>query len=185
MKNLSKILKKKTLKKVFNFLFRNIPIHFINLITSLLPNHLITNRIRGFLMSPFFKKCGKGLQIGKGVIINNPGHLSVGNNCYISHYCYIQAKGNVYLNDNVIIGPMSIVASSNHIFKDGIVINKGDSRPIEIGEGTWCGGHVVITSGVSIGKGVLIAAGAVVTNDIENNIMVAGIPAKKIKENIN
>ena len=166
------------LKIILSFLLRDVPIHIINLLTALLPNHLVTNRIRGFCMRPFLGNCGKRLQIGKGVIINNPGSLYLGNDCYISHYCYIQAKGKVTLADNVIIGPMSVVASSNHIFKDGIVTNKGYSSPIIIGQGTWSGGHVIITSGVNIGEGVIIGAASVVTKDIPPNCRVAGVPAK-------
>ena len=165
---------------IINFILRDIPIHVINLITALLPNHLITNRIRGGLMKPFFGKCGKRLQIGKGVIINNPSNLILGDDCYISHYCYIQAKGKVSLDDSVIIGPMSVIASSNHVFENGKATNKGLSKPITIGKGTWCGGHVVITYGVNIGEGAVVAAGAVVTKDVPLNSKVAGVPAKII-----
>jgi maltose O-acetyltransferase len=166
------------IKIIINFVLRDLPIHLINLITALLPNHLITNRFRGGLMRPFFGKCGKRLQIGKGVIINNPGNLILGDDCYISHYCYVQAKGKVSLGDNVIIGPMSVIASSNHVFDDGKVTNKGSSKPIIIGKGTWCGGHVIITSGVDIGESVIVAAGAVVTKDVHSHSKVAGVPAQ-------
>lgn len=170
-------------KIITNFVMRDVPIHLINLLTALLPNHLITNRIRGLLMSPFFGKCGKSLQIGKGVIINNPSSLYLGNDCYISHYCYIQAKGKVTLADNVTIGPMSVIASSNHIISDGMVTNKGYSRAINIGKGTWSGGHVIITLGVNIGEGVIIGAGSVATKDIPSNCKVAGVPAKILSYN--
>lgn len=165
---------------LFNFTLREVPIHFINLLTGLLPNHLVTNRIRGLLVGFFLGKCGKRFQIGKGVIINNPGSLVVGDDCYISHYSYVQAKGSITLNDNVIIGPMSVIASSNHTFDKGKVTNRGRSKPIKIGKGTWCGGHVVITAGVTIGESVLVGAGAVVTKDISDNTKVAGIPAKSL-----
>lgn len=170
--NLSRIVRE--------FVLREVPIHIINLVTGLLPNHLITNRIRGFLMGPFFGKCGKRLQIGKGVIINNPGNIYFGNDCYISHYSYVQGKGNVIFEDNVIIGPMSIIASSNHKIENGVATHKGISKPIKIGAGTWCGGHVVITSGIEVGKSSVVAAGAVVTKNVESNSKVAGIPAKSM-----
>lgn len=166
---------------LMSLIFREIPIHLINLITGILPTHMVTNRIRGTLMKPFFNKCGKRLQIGKGVIINNPGNLTLGNDCYISHYCYVQAKGNVELDDNVIIGPMSVIASSNHIIENGIVMNKGISKPITIGKGTWCGGHVVITSGINIGSHVIVGAGSVVTKSVDSYSRVAGMPAKSIE----
>ncbi|MCT1901856.1 acyltransferase [Oceanobacillus sojae] len=167
----------KLITYLINFFFRDIPIHLINLVTALLPNHIVTNRIRGFLMKPFFGKCGKRLQVGKGVILNNPGSLYLGNDCYISHYCYLQAKGKVILENNVIIGPMSVIASSNHVIEKGVVSNKGVNKPIYLGEGTWCGGHVIITAGCSIGKSTVIGAGSVVTKDIPDHSRVFGIPA--------
>ncbi len=166
------------MKYVFNFILREVPIHIINLVTALLPNHYVTNRIKGMLMKPFFGSCGKGLQVGRGVIINNPQNLFLGDNCYLAHYCYVQAKGKVVLDDNVIIGPMSILASSKHIIENGLVTNKGKSKPIKIGKGTWCGGHVVISPGVTIGESVIIGAGAVVTKDLGSNLTALGVPAK-------
>lgn len=168
------------LKYLLSFLGREIPIHLINLLTALFPNHIVTNRIRGALIGPFLGSCGKRLQIGRGVILNNPGSIYIGNDCYISHYCYVQGKGRVEFGDNVIIGPMSVIASSNHVIDNGKVLNKGVSKPIIIGDGTWCGGHVVVVSGVKIGNSCIIAAGAVVTKDIQPNSRVAGIPAKAI-----
>lgn len=166
-------------KHIFNFILRDVPIHLISILTGILPNHTVTNRIKGLLIKPFLGSCGKRLQIGKGVIINNPQYLNIGNDCYISHYCYIQAKGGVTLEDKVIIGPMSIVASSKHLInEEGLVTNKGESKPIKIGRGTWCGGHVIISSGITIGKSVIVGAGAVVTKDITDNEMVVGVPAK-------
>ena len=171
------------LSSYLNFIFRNIPIHIIFLVTSLLPNHLYTNLIRGFLIKPFIGSGGKKLQVAPRVIINNPENLYVGNNCYISHNVYINAKGKLVLDDNVIIGPMSVLATTNHLFENGVVTNKGISKPIHIKKGTWCASHVVITSGVTIGEGSLVAAGSVVTKDIDNSSIVGGIPAKFISKN--
>ena len=172
---------KSNLVIIFNFIFRNIPIHIINMITALLPNHLVINRLRGFLIRPFLGSSGKRLQVGRGVIINSPENLFIGDDCYISHYCYIQAKGKVTLKDNVIIGPMSVVASSNHAKNNDIVLNKGENKPIVIGKGTWCGGNVVIIAGVNIGKSVIVGAGAVVSKNVNNYMTVGGVPAKQIK----
>lgn len=175
----------KKLSIYLNFIFRNIPIHMVFLITSLFPNHLYTNLIRGFLIKAFIGSSGKKLQIAPRVTINNPEKLHVGNNCYISHNVYINAKGKIILDDNVIIGPMSVLATTNHIFENGVVKNKGISKPIHIKKGTWCASHVVVTSGVTIGEGSLVAAGSVVTKNVENNIIVGGVPAKFISTNDN
>lgn len=169
---------KKVLSYAFNYCLRDIPIHLICLILSIFPASTTVNYIRGFLVSIFLGKCGKRFQLGKGVIINHPESLMVGNDCYISHNCYVQAKGKVTFSDNVIIGPMSIIASSKHIIENGVVTNKGVSAPIKIGRGTWCAGNVVISSGVCIGESVIIGAGAVVTKDIPSYSKAFGIPAQ-------
>lgn len=168
----------KYLNYAYHFIFHNIPIHLICLVLSVFPTCTTMNYIRGALVRPFLGKCGRRFQLGKGVIINHPELLYIGVNCYISHYCYVQARGTVTLQDSVVIGPFSTIASSNHIIKDGMVTNKGISRPICIGAGTWCGANVTITAGTNIGKSVIVGAGAVVTKDLEPLVKAYGIPAQ-------
>lgn len=172
---------KKYIIYAVNYLLRDIPIHIINVFMSLFPPATTINYIRGAMVAPFLGKCGKRFQLGKNVIINHPESLCVGDDCYISHSCYVQAKGNVTFGDHVIIGPMSIIASSNHKVIDGAVTNIGESKTISIGSGTWCGGHVTITAGTAIGKSVIVGAGAVVTKSIEDNQYAFGVPAKAYK----
>lgn len=169
---------KRYLQYGINYILRDVPIHFVCLVLSVFPPATTINYIRGFLVRPFLGRCGKGFQLGKGVIINHPESLKIGANCYISHNCYVQAKGVVTCGDNVIIGPMSIIASSNHVIIDNVVTNKGISKPITIGSGTWIGGNCTITSGVTIGQSVIVGAGAVVTKDIAANSKAFGVPAK-------
>ena len=170
---------KKVIIYLTRFAIHDIPIHIVNLLVCWLPACTSVNYIRGFLVSPFLGKCGRGFQLGKSVIINHPESLYIGRNCYISHNCYIQAKGKVYLGDYSTIGPMSIIASSKHIIEGGRVTNRGISEPISIGSGTWCCGHVTLTGGVTVGDNVIVGSGAVVTHDIKSNSLAVGIPAKE------
>ena len=170
---------KKLIIYLTSFAIHDIPIHIVNLLVCWLPACTSVNYIRGFLVSPFLGKCGRGFQLGKSVIINHPESLYIGRNCYISHNCYIQAKGKVYLGDYSTIGPMSIIASSKHIIEGGRVTNRGISEPISIGSGTWCCGHVTLTGGVTVGDNVIVGSGAVVTHDIKSNSLAVGIPAKE------
>ena len=171
-----------TLKAVTNFLFRSIPIYYIGFICNILPNHLYTNKIRGALVSPFLGKCGRNFQLAQGVIINHPERIFVGNNCYFAHRMYINAEANLYIEDNVTCGPMCVLATTNHSVRDGVVLDEGSSGAIHIGKGTWCGANVTITSGVTIGRSVIVGAGSVVTKNIPDNTLSGGIPAKVIKE---
>lgn len=170
-------------KKVKKFLLVSIPVHLIMLLTGLIPNSDPANKIRGTLLRPFFKKAGKNLQIASGVIINHIDKLSVGDDVYIAHNVWINATGGISIDDKVIIGPFSVIVTTEHVFENGFVSN-GDSliAPINIGKGTWLASHVVLTSGITIGEGCLVSAGAVVTKDIDKNTMVGGVPAKNIKK---
>lgn len=180
---MKKLNKRGPLSKISYFLFVSTPIHLIMLLTSLLPNSSIANRIRGLLLRPFFKRCGKGVQIASGVLINNINKVSLGNNVYIAHNVWINGAGGLEINDNSIVGPYSVLATTQHVFINGCVSNKESNiEPIIIGKGTWLASHVVVTQGVTIGDGVLVAAGATVTRDIISHSMVGGVPAKLIKE---
>ena len=74
---------------------------------------------------------------------------------------------------------MSIVTGGHHLNSPTFA---GKYMPIEIGDYAWLGIGCTILQGVKIGKGAVVCAGAVVTSDVEPYAVVAGIPAKKIKE---
>lgn len=179
--------KKKTYKsnskrKVINFIFISIPVHMIMLMTALIPNSTIGNKIRGFMLKPFFKSSGKNIQIASGVIINHINNIKLGNNVYLAHNSWFNGVGNIDIEDNVIIGPFSVLATSEHKFINGIVSNSESLiAPIKIGKGTWIASQVVITGGVTISTGCTVAAGAVVTKDVHKDSIVGGVPAQLIK----
>lgn len=91
----------------------------------------------------------------------------------------------IIIGDDVIFAPHVHISDHNHSFKDisipiwaqGIT-SKG---PIEIGEGSWLGFGCQVMSGVKIGKHCVIAAGAIVTKDIDDYCVAGGNPAKTIK----
>ena len=180
-----------TTKQAFFRVFSNcrlilgymIPMHVIILFTGLLPNTNITVKIRGRLLSPFFKKCGKNLQIASGVVINHPRNIEIGENVYIGHNSWISGTGGVKICDNVLIGPLCVVVSGKHIFRDGKLTNESKTSKVVIGHDTWLCAHVTVTDGVSIGDGVLVAAGSVVTRNVKTKCVVGGVPAQVIKEN--
>ncbi len=75
------------------------------------------------------------------------------------------------------------MVSGNHALKDGSYRNaSAPAQSIKIGFGSWIAAHGVIVSGVSLGQASLVAAGAVVTRDVEPFSVVAGVPARKIRE---
>ena len=104
------------------------------------------------------------------------------NNCYLNHNCVFLDVCKIKVGSNVLFGPNVQVYTATHPV-DPIVRRTGkeNGKPIKIGNDVWIGGSAVICPGVTVGDGVTVGAGAVVTKDIEPNVVVAGNPAKIIK----
>ena len=119
------------------------------------------------LFPPFYTDCGKNLHIGKNVFINSG--------------CRFQDQGGITIGDGSLIGHNAVFATLNH---DQNPSRRGNLHPapIKLGRNVWIGANATICPGVTIGDGAIVAAGAVVTKNVEANTVVAGIPAKKIKE---
>jgi acetyltransferase-like isoleucine patch superfamily enzyme len=117
------------------------------------------------------------------VKIANPEHVEIGDQIAINHFTMIVAFGKITIGDGVLIGPYVLIHSGNHRFSDPDVRIRDqghDQAPIDIEDDVWIGAHAVILKGTRVGKGSVVAAGAVVTKDVMPYSIVAGIPAKKI-----
>lgn len=109
------------------------------------------------------------------------GPITVGNNVFINRDAYIRPKTTI--GDNVRIGPfVRIITDTHHIGPSSRRAGEAYFDPISIGEGTWIGASVTVLGGVTIGKGCIIAAGAIVARDVPDNTMYGGVPAKFIRD---
>lgn len=134
---------------------------------------------------------GNNVSVGRNSIIECTGVISelgenliIEDNVGISANAFISVRGSLKIGGNTIMGPGVSIHAENHNFANlDIPIRKqGVTRQgIEIGEDCWIGAKAVILDGVKIGKGVIIAAGALVNKDINDYEIVAGVPAKVIK----
>ncbi|MFD2203711.1 acyltransferase [Shivajiella indica] len=110
--------------------------------------------------------------------------LKMGNNSNIGAYSYIGCSGYIEIGDNVMISPRVSIYSENHNFDqlDKVMIDQGVTRSfVKIEDDCWIAANSVILSGVTIGKGSVVAAGSIVTKDVPPYSIVAGNPAKVIK----
>ncbi len=119
--------------------------------------------------------------------IRNPQNVYVGKNSHINHLCCVWAGENskIVLGDNLLMGPGVCLFSGNHSTVKGqpMTFQERKEESIIIGDDVWLGAHSVITAGTHIANGVIVAAGAVVTRSItQEDVIVAGIPAKIIRE---
>ncbi len=157
--------------------------YFVMWATGWMPDLKPVLKLRGFLVKCCFKKCGKNFQIASGTRINFPSNIEIGNDVFIANYCWLQGIGGIVLEDEVMLGPFTVLATNNHT-RDNCSwrFGKGAAEQIILKRGSWTGAHAVITSGVIVGEGSAIAAGAVVTKDIPADVVAGGIPANVIKE---
>lgn len=137
-------------------------------------------------LSPLLK-IGKGTQISSFTKIKaTDGPLTIGANVTIGSNSFLSAdKEGVSIGDNTMFGPNVTVVGNNYRF-DRLDIpmcqQEKTSAGIRIGNDVWVGSGAIILDGVNIGDGVIVGAGAVVTRDIEEYQIVAGVPAKVIKD---
>ncbi|MCI9576726.1 MAG: sugar O-acetyltransferase [Clostridiales bacterium] len=119
------------------------------------------------IMPPFYTDFGR--------------NITVGNNVFINHCCEFMDRGGITIEDDVFIGPKVNLITINHAinpYERHVTICK----PIHICKRVWIGAGVNVMPGVTIGENSIVSAGAVVTKDVPPNTIVAGIPAKVIKE---
>jgi acetyltransferase-like isoleucine patch superfamily enzyme len=158
------------------------------------------------MLAPLYQHRGKHSVIHRSVRMDTPPYrkFSLGDYSVIESYsCINNAVGDVIIGDhtrvglhNTIIGPVTIghhvnlaqgitVTALNHVFSDtGKRIDEQGitTDPVVIEDDTWIGANAVILPGVKIGNHSVVAAGAVVTKDVPPHTLVAGVPAKVIKQ---
>lgn len=143
------------------------------------------HKVRKSFLCKSCSSVGKNLIIYRGIRIHCPEHLSIGNNDAMNNDVRINAGGNVRIGNNVIIGPRVIIHSANHKYDDPSIPIQKQGHIFErvlIEDDVWIGAGAIILPGVKIGKGSVIAAGSVVTKDVPPYTVVAGVPARKIKD---
>ena len=101
----------------------------------------------------------------------------------LSGGCYFQALNGIELGKNFLFAPGVKLISSNHDLADKSKVAKAD--PIIIGDNVWLGANVVILPSVKLGNNIVVGAGSVVTKSFPDNVIIAGNPAKILKENNN
>lgn len=112
------------------------------------------------LLPPFNCISAAGVTIGKNVVI-------MGN-------CLMMARGGITIGDGTIISANVQLLSNGHDLRQRNLLL---CKPINIGKNVWIGAGVTIMPGVSIGDNAVVEAGAVVTRDLPDNVVVAGVPA--------
>lgn len=127
------------------------------------------------------KSCGKSVNIERNAYFTP--EVSIGDRSSIGVDC--ELYGPINIGSDVMMGPECVIYTVGHKHDrtDITMIEQGytEVEPVNIGDDTWLGRRVMIMPGVNIGRGCIIAAGAVVTKDIPEYSIAGGIPAKVLR----
>ncbi|MBN2138253.1 MAG: acyltransferase [Sedimentisphaerales bacterium] len=140
--------------------------------------------IRGLVCRGIFLEAGPGLIVEKGAYIGTGRAVTVGSNSSIGENAKIY--GPVKIGDDVMMGPDIIIYTSQHRYDctTAPMRTQGctEARVVDIRDDVWIGARAIIMPGVTVGKGAIVGAAAVVTGDVPEMAIVGGVPAKVIKQ---
>lgn len=115
-------------------------------------------------------------------------HLIIGNNVSFEDYCHVACAQEVYIGDGTLIASKVFISDHFHgdISSKDLVLPPNyrplSCKPVSIGQNVWIGDNVSIMPGVTLGENVIVGANAVVTHSFPENVVIAGCPAKIIKQ---
>ncbi len=141
----------------------------------------LAKKLRYFFAKQVLTACGNDVNVEKDASFGP--EVKIGDRSGLGVRCNI--CGDVTIGRDVMMGPEVVVLTANHAFDrtDIPMMDQGHfpAKPVVIGDDVWIGYRAIILPGVHIGKGCIIGAGAVVSKDIPDYAIAAGVPAKVIK----
>ncbi|AUG58715.1 MAG TPA: acetyltransferase [Ruminiclostridium sp.] len=160
---------------LYYFIARHLP-------GSDMPYSLGAKRIRRFLCKRIFKKAGKNINIEHGAFFASGRDIEIGDNSGLGLNCRI--TGPLKIGSYVMMGPDVMIFTQNHRndrLDIPMMLQTDPKKPVVIGDDVWIAARAIILPGVTIGKGAIIGAGAVVTKDVPEYAVVGGNPARVIR----
>src|SRR3989344_2018812 len=128
-------------------------------------------------------KIGKGSTIHMGCKFFEPRGVTIGDDTKIGDNAFLDGRAPLSIGNHVDLASSVLIYNSEHDIESEEFKTK--NAPVEIGDYVFIGPRVIILPGVKIGKGAVVAAGAVLTKNVPNNAIVGGVPAKIIGERVN
>lgn len=140
-------------------------------------------RLRRLYLSLFLKKMGKNNYFARNVDIRNPQDICVGNNNVFNKHCVLDGRGGLEIGNNVDIAQDVMIWTAQHDKDDDA--HRTVMKRVIIEDHVWIASRAIILPGVSLLKGCVVGAGAIVTKDVNSLDVVAGIPASVITKRNN
>jgi acetyltransferase-like isoleucine patch superfamily enzyme len=154
-----------------------------------------------------FARLGRDVVFEAGVLVFHPENVEIGDDVYVGHYailkgyhrnrmvigsgtwigqqCFLHSAGGIAIGASVGIGPGVRILTSSHRLDDRerpILHAPVETSPVVLEDGCDIGVSAVILPGVRVGRGAQVGAGAVVASDVPPYAVVAGVPARVVRE---
>jgi len=166
---------------------------------------VIVDRVRAQLLRSRGARIGARTRVASRSVVHRPWCLAMGERCQLEHNVFIKAAAdsarielgrevfvgfnsefdisqNLRIGNGVLIAPGCFITDHNHRHSASMPIaSQGcEAESVLIEDDVWLGAHVVVLPGVTIGRGAIVAAGAVVTENVAPMTVVAGVPARVV-----
>jgi galactoside O-acetyltransferase len=124
---------------------------------------------------------GMRVRLRMPLVVYQPENLTFGDDVDVGEFCVLRASGGLTIGSRVLIAAHAVLTTRGHpedVPRHGRVTD----APITVEDDVWIGAGAVVLPGVVIGRGAIVAAGAVVTTTVDPMTVVAGVPARPIKQ---
>ena len=169
--------RKRAVRAVFGVLDPRAWVHLFRLVNFYNHTHVIPRR-RITL--------GRGVAISPTASFANAEHISLGDGSHVGTHCYLWAGrttvGKIEIGRHLLLGPNVFITASSYRFNSGSPVTQQPMKeaPVIVGDDVWIGANAVVLPGCTIGDGAIIAAGAIVRENVPAGAIMAGAPAKQV-----
>lgn len=150
-------------------------LYLSNSLIAKIPSHFVR---KAFYRNALNLKIGKNSYIFMGASFDTRKNFVMGYNSVINQNCRLDNRGGLYIGNNVSISADVQILTADHNLHSSRF--EGRTKPVTIYDYVFVGTRAMILPGVTLGKGCVVCAGAVVTKSVDENVMVAGVPARPI-----
>lgn len=131
------------------------------------------------LLKLFGAKIAAGVRIQGGAEVWQPWKLTIGENSWIDGGVKLYSVDEIVIGANAVVSEGAFICTASHDVRSETF--ELVTKPIKIGDMAWVAGRAIVLPGVTIGEGAVVAAGSVVTKDVEPWTVVGGNPARTLK----
>lgn len=146
--------------------------------------HIPSHHFRRFFYRLAGVKIGKGSSLHMGIRFYNPSNISIGEDSIVGEGTVLDGRGSLKIGNHVDIASEVMIYNAEHNVnaEHFAAVESVTIEPVVIEDYVFIGARAIILPGVTIKRGAVVGAGAVVTKDVEENAIVGGVPARLIGE---